>query len=120
MIEDRCGQMEELDASVCALNLNEKSAAPLGRSLALGQPSEGGGPEHCVPGWAVGWGERPPCSPQVAGLGLGCEASISTRQQAVWLGYAQHPGSMTEPAAPSWQGWFLWLAEPVLGRLQGR
>lgn len=109
--------MEELVARVCVLNLSESSAAPFGWSLALGQPSEGGGLEHCALWGAVGWGERSPCSPQVAGLGLGCAASIS--QQAVWPGYAQHLGSMTEPAAPSWWGWFLCAGGAGAGEAAG-
>lgn len=64
-----------------------------------------------------GWSEGSPWSPQVAGLGLGCEASIS--QQAIWPGYARLPGSMTEPAAPSWQGWFLCAGGASVGEAAG-
>lgn len=103
--------MEEVKARIWVLNLNEQSAGP------RRQPSEGGGPARCAPWWAVGWAERSPWGPLVAGFGQGCEASLS--QQAVWPGCAWLPGSVTEPAAPSWLRWFLCAGGAGVGEAAG-
>lgn len=50
-------------------------------------------------------------------VGVGREASIS--QQASSLDYAQPPGSMTEPAAPSWLGWLLCAGGAGVGEAAG-